>query len=620
MKLARLLPLVLVLLALPASEASATPVKCAGNEITPDGRIFPEPRVSTQFLRFDEFRCGVDLLQRLYPSLLEVKTVGTSAAGHPLIDVRMTDETVPPPKGRRAKEKLLVVSSIHGDEVGGREGAVRVLEDMADPSLLGREPWVQQVLDQYVIHFVFPNPDGWVKGDVVGTPKAGMQAIRGNDHGTDLNRQFPVKGWISTANRTLAEPEGRDLMDTIFQQDGWYLGTDNHGQLNDTYAAAGLQIVGQFDYQKSETLARFADGITESMKEYDVLGSLEDLRAATGEDLGAYHWGTLYDMLGYSASGSMIDYYNTADGLNGTGFATELTVGREVNWLTYPPQLNQVWVDSIRAINYTMFKQAIDRRRFTFPVGSRAAYVFDPKVIRHDDANGSGYARKAGETIPQRPYSVTRMRFFSDLNGDADRALDAVRVSKAMRGSRLDRYESLVLAGDAMPEPGDEERWYERLREWVEDGGNLIVTDGAVKGLAEMGLLDDSAITMEKHYVGFVDFTDRDDPLTEGLRGVASQTYDTVPIGYQFGSASQNSAPNWKVTTAAWQAAGGRTLGTNGSGKTIYGELPVGDGTVRFLGALLPDPTEAYYHPYGLQSYAVTYTGYTLLQNMLRRP
>ena len=55
-------------------------------------------------------------------------------------------------------------------------------------------------------------------------------------------------------------------------------------------------------------------------------------------------------MLGYSASGSMIDYFNTADGVNGTGFATELTVGTEVNWLTYPALLNQVWVDSTRFI------------------------------------------------------------------------------------------------------------------------------------------------------------------------------------------------------------------------------------------------------------------------------
>lgn len=40
---------------------------------------------------------------------------------------------------------------------------------------------------------------------------------------------------------------------------------------------------------------------------------------------------------------------------------------------------------------------------------------------------------------------------------------------------------------------------------------------------------------------------------------------------------------------------------------------------MRFLGALLPQPTEEHYHPYGLQSYAVTYTGYTLLQNMLAK-
>ena len=115
-----------------------------------------------------------------------------------------------------------------------------------------------------------------------------------------------------------------------------------------------------------------------------------------------------------------------------------------------------------------------------------------------------------------------------------------------------------------------------------------------------------------------MDFTDRSHPLNAGLRGVARQTYDTVPIGYQFGDAAMDSAPNWKVDQAAWEAAGGATLGTNGEGQTIYGELPLGKGRVRFLGALLPDPTEAFYHPYGLQNYAVTYTGYTLLQNMLR--
>ena len=605
---------VLVVAAVAVAPAAATPVKCADSDSTPDGRVFPEANVSTNFLRIDEFECGIALLDSRYPDLLEIRTIGQSKGERPLYDIVMTNEGVSEPK-----QKLLVVSSIHGDEVGGREGAARVIEDMLDPQLLrnAANPWIEQVLDQYEIHFLFPNPDGWAKGDVIGSYRPGVMATRGNDNGRDLNRQFPVRGWIDFDNAPLAEPEGNVVMEKLFSQDDWYLGTDNHGQGPDSYGAAGLQIVGQFDYQKSETLARFADGITESMATYNVLRDLEDLRASTGQDIGAYHWGTLYDMLGYSASGSMIDYYNTVRGVNGTGFATELTAGREVNWLAYPAALNQVWVDSIRAINYTMFKHAVDPKDFTFKVGSKAAYVYDPEVITDDDENGAG-PLDAGDA--QRPYRVTRMRFFKDLNRYASRRIRRIRVRRVLHGRvKLKRYESLVLANDAMPEGRNTTGWYGKLRRWVRRGGNLIVTDAAAKpALSKLGLVPESAITMAKHYVGFVDFEDRSHPLNAGLRGVASQTYDTVPIGYRFGE--ENSAPNWKVESAAWEADGGVTLGTNGADQTIYGEKPLGKGRVRFLGALLPDPTEEFDHPYGLQNYAVTYTGYTLLQNMLRGP
>lgn len=602
-----------VLLALGApGSATATPVKCAATDTTPGDRVFPEPRDSIAFLRFDEFRCGIELLNRQHPDRMEIKVLGTSKGGHPLYDVELTNEAT-----TTKKEKLLIVSSIHGGEVGGRSGGARVLEDLLDRRFLGDAAWVKSVLDQYVVHFVFPNPDGWVAGDVLGTEGAGFMATRGNDSGRDLNRQFPVKGWISTPNATLEEPEGNAVIDRLLGStpSGWYLGTDNHGQGPDTYAAAGLQIVGQFDFQKSETLARFADGITATMEEYSVLDTLGALNRATGQDLGPYHWGTLYDMLGYSASGSMIDYYNTADGVDGTGFATELTAGTEVNYFTYPALLDQVWADSIRAINYTMLRQSIDRKRFTYPVKGRAAYVFDPAVVRHDDANGAGYVRQPGEDLPQKPYAVTRMRFFEDLNRSADRPLAKLRVADIVSGAAdLQSYDSLVLADSALPEAADEGAWYAALKRWVESGGNLIVTDGAAPVLAKLGLVPDAAVTKTNHYVGFASFTDRSHPLNAGLRGVASQTYDTVPIGYGFDT---DSAPNWKVAQAAWEGAGGTTLGTNGTGQTIYGELPVAKGRVRFLGALLPQPTEAFYHPYGLQNYAVTYTGYTLLANML---
>jgi hypothetical protein len=351
------------------------------------------------------------------------------------------------------------------------------------------------------------------------------------------------------------------------------------------------------------------------MAQYPVLQQMQAVGTASNGDVGPYHWGTLYDMLGYSASGSLIDYYNTAGSTDGYGFATELTLGKTVagNPAVYDPVRNQVWVDSIRAINFEMFRQAVDVQRFTFPVGTRTAYVHDPELVTSTD--GVGYQREEGEDIPQRPYSVSRMRFFTDLNKYASKDLTAVRVPDVLAGrTRLDGFQTLVLADDAMPEKGSRSAWVKTLKAFVQRGGTLVVTDAAAPVLADLGLVAAGDVQMDEMYVGKVDFTDRALPLNKGLRGVASQTFDTVPIGYQFG---QVTAPNWTVAQEAWEAGGGTTAGTNGEGRTAYGEKPLGKGTVRFLGALLPQPTEEHYHPYGLQSYAVTYTGYTLLQNML---
>ena len=50
---------------------------------------------------------------------------------------------------------------------------------------------------------------------------------------------------------------------------------------------------------------------------------------------------------------------------------------------------------------------------------------------------------------------------------------------------------------------------------------------------------------------------------------------------------------------------------------TSLGELAFGRGRIRIAGALLPAPTERNYHPFGLSSYALTYTGYQLFDNLL---
>ena len=622
------------------------PVKCAATDVTVDGRVFPEPRLSQTFLSLSDFECGIFLLEAQNRDLVEITTLGRSASGHPLYDVLLTDETIPTSQ----KRHLFVMSSIHGNEMAGREGAPRVIEDMVDARFLAQQDWVRQTLDEFVIHFVFPNPDGWVNGDtpLSGRNDAGVNYTRANNStpdspARDLNRNFPVAGFLRAGNGTQDTPEGRavaglwhSLADTRDSDhpkyDGWYLGTDNHGQGVKPVAASGLQIVGEFDFEKSERLAHFADGINGAMAEYDVLSTLEELNQATGGQVKPYEWGTLYDILGYSAAGSGIDYYNDPQRVNGTGFATEMTGANNPfsNVFTHPGLVNQMWVDSTRAINYTMFKDAINPPSFTFPVGGRAAYVFDPAVVTDTDDNGRGLgdedvpANFTGNPDPAtfRPYKVTRMKFLSDLNKYADNKLVALRAPAiAANPAVLSQFDSLVLTENPTPEGVDRAAFAASLRSFVEGGGNLIVTDGAAPLLADLfpGKIAAEDVTLRRANVGYVDFGDRGHHLNTNLRGVASQTYDVIPIGYPDGGGQ---APNWRVAQAKWDADGGFTAGTNQASQTIYGEKPLGAGRVSFLGALLPQPTEDHFHPYGLQNYAVTYTGYTLLENMLdyRRP
>lgn len=620
------------------------PVKCNAADVTPDGRVFPEPQVSATFLTFNDFRCGIHLLADLYPDEIDIEIFRKkSASGHPIYNVKVTNEHIP----NTNKRHLFILNSIHGNEPAGREGAARVIEDMVDPRFMARERFIEETMDRFVVHFVFGNPDGWINGDFYGHNDAGITTTRTNNGGRDLNRNFPVQGFLRSSNGTLDQHEGQEInslflrhADTEHDEDdeayrGWYLGTDNHGQGAKPVAASGLQIVGQFDYEKSERLAHFADGIEGAMAEYGVLDVLQELNMLTDGAVRPYEWGTLYDILGYSASGSGIDYYNTPGVVNGTGFATEMTASNNpYNFATHPHLLNQMWVNSVRAINYTMMRDAVNPPSVEFPVGGKAAYVFDPAVVTDADADGFG---KGNENVPTqftgddpeveenfkfRSYSVTRMKFFEDLNKYAtdqsgqENPLDAIRVPGVIADpSLLEAYDTIVLADNDMPEGTDRDAWVAALRTFVERGGNLILTDKAALIIDELvDGIEETHITMQKSNVGHVDFPeDRSHPLNAGLRGVASQTYDVIPIGYPDNS---NAAPNWRVDTAAWEAAGGTTTGTMG-GQTAYGELPLGEGRIRFLGALLPQPTEDYFHPYGLQNYAVTYTGYTLLQNML---
>jgi uncharacterized repeat protein (TIGR01451 family) len=205
--------------------------------------------------------------------------------------------------------------------------------------------------------------------------------------------------------------------------------------------------------------------------------------------------------------------------------------------------------------------------------------------------------------------------------------------------SKLEVTFSNVYAGPPI-EPSqrtlaERDAWGAKLRDYAENGGNLVLTDGAIKNVAYMGLAPRTVVNSFSVYAGFIGFTrdgqsdTYDDPLAHNVNqpgaaegpGHRHQTYEPVPIGYAIQNANGadfNSSPVWAVDQVEWERAGGRTVGLTTADQVTLGELAVGDGVVRLVGAVLPMPSEQYYHPFGLANYAVTYTGYQVVNNVLQ--
>jgi Zinc carboxypeptidase len=200
----------------------------------------------------------------------------------------------------------------------------------------------------------------------------------------------------------------------------------------------------------------------------------------------------------------------------------------------------------------------------------------------------------------------------------------------------------------------EKDAWMARLADWVRAGGNLVLTDGALRALPELVDIPRSQIGQTTVYTGQVTFrrcTDYaaddtctsdvrtlDDPLARGVNqpgsrfntGMRRQVFEPTPLGFaiQDGSgADASSARQWDVDALTFQDAGGRVAatsvnsGTRDAGPVLeratLGEIALGAGTVRIAGALLPQPSEQHDHPLGLEPYALTYTGYILACNLL---
>lgn len=248
----------------------------------------------------------------------------------------------------------------------------------------------------------------------------------------------------------------------------------------------------------------------------------------------------------------------------------------------------------------------------------------------------------------QMPYRVTQFDFFDDLNRylPAENRFQALTAKQIIeQPGLLSSYDVVVLSDDPL-DGWDEEKparsrlskrehdaYYAALRAYVRSGGTLTLLDGAMRGVPEVTGDPEIEVVRIHEYAGWMGFNNEagvtyDDPLAKDVNvpGAAEgssnrhQTYEPVPLGYSIDQPvrDQNgAAPIWGISDAQWDAKGGRTAARVQNQFTVLGEMPLGKGVIRIGGALLPPPSEDYDHPFGLESYALTWTGWQLFENLV---
>ncbi|MEA2451468.1 MAG: hypothetical protein QOG04_178 [Actinomycetota bacterium] len=589
---------------------------------------------------------------------------GDSEDGHDIFGIKITDHQVPD----KGKETLFFSLSVHGNERGGLEGGLRTAEDLAIAatdggtisdgtgeyeSTTGKNPKfheyeVKDVLKKEVVYLMDFNIDGWQVGDNYHEPPLPYE--RQNAMGTDLNRQMPTTGFINSSRNPLEENEmryGSRLMHDVAdagQNDLMAYGADVHGELTSNAYVDIMYPAGEFDSVDHRRLMAIAERTKSVIDATLYEGIIDQIENNSGGDAGnpesdvptkPAHWGTVWDTLGYTDTGFIGDYLATDLGV--TGMDYEIFLNHTVPDKAWNVYLQENHINATRAIIKTAMAYALtateefNKNNVTIDPRGRAGYVVTEKPVTDSDRNGPGTRPGAskngigadGKKVPQRHYSATNQQWFKDTSRLMPKPFVPVKPRAiALDKTALDGLDTLVIADKVRPKTatGREapvKRYFANLLAWVRKGGNLVLTDGAIKAVQKMGVVPKAAVSNINVYQPYTDITDFEHALVQRLRPNARQLVEAPPLGYCIGD---QCSPMTVVEQTAFEEAGGHTVGTTGDGLVSVGEITLGQGDIRIVGGALPMPTEKYDHRYGLRDYAMTYTGLYIMENSLVPP
>ncbi len=429
--------------------------------------VFPAVGESVDFIDFEQFVDGIGYLESRHSDRLRYYSIGESPGHYNLfLDepgpqnlwvVEVTND-VEDEAAFAEKEKVLFPLSIHGDERSGAEAGTRFIERLLD----GREPETETLLDDIVLVFLYPNPDGWVSRDpryrVDGDPDPN-NFNRQTATGVDPNRQYPTVGWINAgyypaepngsnliddspgidadvpAEYTETVPDALDIVEFLRGYENLRIGSDLHGKFWSTAFMDGLIVNDQYDTEEFHDLYEWNRRTQERLETAlaDRLDAAQDQFAALNDEYGeafgidngsavlpepeeTFTYGTILDTIAYTTTGTLISWMSQPEDQGGLGIQM---MSHEMGWdnrvvgrIEFRPWLVDLQVTGYLEVIRESAEHALRDVTATIETGDATTAYVDTEALTRTSAalsfgDASRRTRTSQATVGQKPESVT---------------------------------------------------------------------------------------------------------------------------------------------------------------------------------------------------------------------
>lgn len=228
-----------------------------------DTRNYPSP---------EEINAQMRSLHQRNPEITQLFTIGRSVQGREILGIKISDNV----NQDELEPEFKYISSMHGDEITGRELMVRLIDDLTQN--YGRDERITNLINNTEIYIIpSMNPDG------------SAMRRRGNANYVDLNRNFPdfstsdnqnVPGNREQEVKLIMEfQKGRNFALSANYHGGaavmnyaWDTIPDRH-PYHDLLVELSLDYANRVDYFKN---SEFPNGITNGYEWYEVNGGMQD--------------------------------------------------------------------------------------------------------------------------------------------------------------------------------------------------------------------------------------------------------------------------------------------------------------------------------------------------------